>query len=177
MSHVVEATHENGVLKLEQPLPFKDQEKVRVTVASLTTEGHSVMDIEPVSLGKVRRPLLVDDDRMIRTLGTRLLEHLGYQTLLAENGEAALELYRQRSSEISFVILDLAMPVMDGAECFQSLRKIDPEASVLICSGYFQDAKVDALIERGAIGFIQKPYTTQSLAVSIDTALSVTTAT
>ena len=49
-------------IRLEQPLPFKDQEKVRVTVESLTTEGHSIMDIEPVSLGKVRRPLLVDDD-------------------------------------------------------------------------------------------------------------------
>ena len=62
MSHVVEATYENGVLKLEQPLPLKDQEKVRVTVESLTTEGHSVMDIEPISLGKVHRPLLADDD-------------------------------------------------------------------------------------------------------------------
>ena len=49
-------------IRLEQPLPFNDQEKVRVTVESLTTEGHSIMDIEPVSLGKVRRPLLVDDD-------------------------------------------------------------------------------------------------------------------
>ncbi len=62
MSHVVEATYENGVLKLEQPLPLKDQEKVRVTVESLTTEGHSVMDIETVSLGKVYHPLSADDD-------------------------------------------------------------------------------------------------------------------
>jgi hypothetical protein len=47
---------------LEQPLPFKDQEKVRVTVESLTAEGHSVMDIEPVSLGQVHHPLSADDD-------------------------------------------------------------------------------------------------------------------
>jgi predicted DNA-binding antitoxin AbrB/MazE fold protein len=62
MSHVVEATYENGALKLAKPLPLKDQEKVRGTVESLTTEDHSVMDIEPVSLGKVRRPLSADDD-------------------------------------------------------------------------------------------------------------------
>ena len=68
MSHVVEATYENGVLKLQQPLPLKDQEKVRVTVESLTTDDHSVMDIEPVSLGKVCRPLSADDD----LLGERL---------------------------------------------------------------------------------------------------------
>jgi predicted DNA-binding antitoxin AbrB/MazE fold protein len=62
MSHVVEATYVNGILKLEQPLPFKDQEKVRVTVERLTAEGHSVMDIEPVSLGQVHHALSADDD-------------------------------------------------------------------------------------------------------------------
>lgn len=62
MSHVVEAIYENGVLKLEQPLPFRDHEKVRVTVESLTPESHSVMDIEPVSLGKMHHPLPADDD-------------------------------------------------------------------------------------------------------------------
>lgn len=62
MSHVVEATYVNGMLKLEQPLPFKDQEKVRVTVDRLTAAGHSVMDIEPVRLGQVNRALSADDD-------------------------------------------------------------------------------------------------------------------
>lgn len=62
MSHVVEATYEKGVLKLAKPLPLKDQEKVRVTVESLTAQGHSVMDIEPISLGKVDHGLSSDDD-------------------------------------------------------------------------------------------------------------------
>jgi len=52
MSHVVEATYENGVLKLVQPLPLKDQEKVRVTVESLSAGNHSILDIRPVSLGQ-----------------------------------------------------------------------------------------------------------------------------
>ena len=62
MSHVVEATYENGVLRLERPLPLKDLEKVRITVESLTAGCHSIMDIGPVSLGKVLRPLSADDD-------------------------------------------------------------------------------------------------------------------
>lgn len=62
MSHVVEAIYENGVLKLEQPLPLKDRERVRVTVQSLAHEGHSVLDIRPVSLGKVLSPPSPDDD-------------------------------------------------------------------------------------------------------------------
>jgi len=62
MSHVVEATYENGVLKLEQPLPLKDHEKVRVTVESITAGSHSIVDIVPVSVGRVLRPLSADDD-------------------------------------------------------------------------------------------------------------------
>lgn len=56
MSHVVEATYENGVPRLVQPLPLKDQEKVRVTVESLSAGNHSILDIRPVSLGQVLSP-------------------------------------------------------------------------------------------------------------------------
>jgi predicted DNA-binding antitoxin AbrB/MazE fold protein len=62
MSHVVEATYEDGVLKLDRPLPLKDREKVRVTVESLTTAGHSVLEIPPIKLGQVLRPPARDDD-------------------------------------------------------------------------------------------------------------------
>ena len=62
MSHVVQATYENGVLKLEKPLPLKDQEQVRVTVETLAHGDHSVLDIQPISLGEVLKPLNSDDD-------------------------------------------------------------------------------------------------------------------
>lgn len=63
MSHVVvEATYENGVLRPERPLPFKDRERVRVTVESVTAGGHSLWDIRPVSLGKILKPRAADDD-------------------------------------------------------------------------------------------------------------------
>jgi predicted DNA-binding antitoxin AbrB/MazE fold protein len=62
MIHTVEATYENGVLKLEQSLPLNDREKVRVTSERLGCGGHSVLDIRPISLGQVLRPLSEDDD-------------------------------------------------------------------------------------------------------------------
>ena len=62
MSHVVEAIYENGVLKLEQPLPLKDRERVRVTVECRARNHHSVLDIRPISLGKALKPLSTDDD-------------------------------------------------------------------------------------------------------------------
>lgn len=62
MSHVVEATYENGVLRLAQPLPLQDQERVRVTVESLCTGDHSILDIRAVSLGQVLYPAASDQD-------------------------------------------------------------------------------------------------------------------
>lgn len=62
MSHIVQATYENGVLKLEQPLPLKDQEQVRVTVESLACGSHSLLDIRPVNLGEVLKPLTSEDN-------------------------------------------------------------------------------------------------------------------
>lgn len=62
MSEVVEAIYENGVLRLERPLPLTNQERVRVTVERLDHGSHGVLDIRPVSLGQVLRPLSADDD-------------------------------------------------------------------------------------------------------------------
>ena len=62
MSHIVDATYENGVLKLDRPLPLKDHERVRVTVEALARKPHSVLDIRPISLGQVLSPLTSDDD-------------------------------------------------------------------------------------------------------------------
>ena len=71
MSQTVEAIYENGVLKLEQPLPFKNRERVRVTVELLDKRTHSVLDIRPVSLGQVLRPPGTDDDLLGEMLQDR----------------------------------------------------------------------------------------------------------
>ncbi|MCE9547209.1 MAG: antitoxin family protein [Planctomycetia bacterium] len=62
MSHIVDAVYENGVLKLEHPLPLKNQEKVRVTIESIAVGTHRVLDIQPISVGRILHPLSSDDD-------------------------------------------------------------------------------------------------------------------
>jgi predicted DNA-binding antitoxin AbrB/MazE fold protein len=62
MTYVVEATYEDGVLKLKQPLPLKDRETVRVTIEGPDARRGSILDIRPVSLGKAMRALTRDDD-------------------------------------------------------------------------------------------------------------------
>ncbi len=102
--------------------------------------------------------LLVDDEPLILTSNQRLLKRLGYDVILAENGHQAIEAYRSAKDPIGLVILDFIMPEMDGAETFVELRKIDPNANIIISSGYSMDGKIEAILKGGARGFIQKPF-------------------
>jgi len=102
--------------------------------------------------------LLVDDDESVRKVGRRMLEALGFSVLLANDGREAIEVFRARKDDISCVILDLTMPVMDGVDAFRELRGIDPEVVVLLSSGYNEQETMEQFEGSGLAGFIQKPY-------------------
>ncbi len=107
--------------------------------------------------------LLVDDEAMIRVAGTRMLEVIGYDVIVADSGSSALDLYRKNANDIDLVILDLSMPVMDGAECFEKLKEIDPDARVLICTGHGKSEDTDQVLSKGALGVVRKPLSLEEL--------------
>jgi PAS domain S-box-containing protein len=118
--------------------------------------------VEKRESGAVRRGagtiLVVDDEQMVAELTRDILVRFGYSALIAHSGEEAVKLYRQRQQDISAVVLDMAMPVMDGREVFHRLRSIDSRVKVIITSGYSHDRDADDLLQRGASRFVQKPY-------------------
>jgi len=107
--------------------------------------------------------LLVDDEETIRALGKRMLERMGFEVITAEDGRVAMEIYEERGSEISLVVLDLTMPHMNGEETFRALRGLDPGVRVILSSGYTEHDIVGRFAGKGLAGFIPKPYTMQSL--------------
>jgi signal transduction histidine kinase/FixJ family two-component response regulator len=109
--------------------------------------------------------LVVDDDEGIRRMTYTALQRLGYRVLLATNGEEGVRIFRERHKEIAVVLLDWAMPVMNGDEALRTMLAIDSSATVLMTSGYAQTEtlqRVDAATPLA--GFAQKPYTTTQLA-------------
>jgi PAS domain S-box-containing protein len=111
--------------------------------------------------------LLVDDEESIRSVGKRILEQLGYQILLAENGARAVSLYQTQKDLIDLVILDMIMPGMGGGETYRKIRQINPEVKVLLSSGYSIDGEAQKILDEGAQGFIQKPYRIDALSQKI----------
>ncbi|MCB2213075.1 response regulator [bacterium] len=102
--------------------------------------------------------LVVDDEAGVRELLTSLFERVGYTALGAENGKVALEMIAERDGTVDLVLLDLLMPVMDGATTFAHLHRYYPDLPVLLISGYDHDERVASLLNDGALAFIQKPF-------------------
>ncbi len=102
--------------------------------------------------------LLVDDEAMILDVAGDMLKTLGYTVITAQDGTTAIDLYKQQDP-IDLVILDMVMPDMSGGEVFDTIKKINPAAKVLLSSGYSLNGQASRIIERGCDGFIQKPFT------------------
>jgi signal transduction histidine kinase/CheY-like chemotaxis protein/HAMP domain-containing protein len=102
--------------------------------------------------------LLVDDEAFVRDVGVAMLNALGYDVLTACNGKEGVEIFRRDREKISIVILDLMMPVMDGRKAFEGIREIDPDARIVISTGFSGDQDVDRLKEMGASAILPKPY-------------------
>jgi CheY-like chemotaxis protein len=125
----------------------------------------------PAQNGGNETILLVDDEAMIRNLGRTILQRHGYEILLAEDGEQALEIYQQERERIDLVILDLTMPKLSGWDTVRRLRELDPDVAVLFASGYSAEHMTESERE-GVLGFINKPYRPQELVSTVRAALN-----
>jgi len=113
--------------------------------------------------------LIVDDEETIREVASAMLEDMGFSTLTATNGVEGMECYRKHQDEITFVLLDMTMPKMNGEECYRQLRQINAKVAVILSSGYNEQEATSRFAGKGLAGFVQKPYTSQQLAEVIST--------
>lgn len=113
---------------------------------------------KPLMPGGEETVLLVDDEKAVLETAQEILMEKGYQTLTADSGESALEIFEDRHQDIDLVILDLGMPGMGGVNCLKELLRHDPETKVIIASGYSINGQAQEAIEKGAKAFISKPY-------------------
>lgn len=113
------------------------------------------------------RILLVDDEEIVRNFAARCLREMGYDVTSCGDGTQAVEFFEQHPESFDLVLLDLIMPGMGGAEVFEELRRSDPEAAVLITSGYGEESSVRKLLDRGARGFLEKPFRVHELSQAV----------
>lgn len=102
--------------------------------------------------------LVAEDEETLRELARTILESMGYQVVLASNGEEAVFAYEAVASRIDLVILDLIMPRMSGRQAYERIRAMGKSVPVIFMTGYTAVTLSSELIGEGNAALLQKPY-------------------
>ena len=127
--------------------------------------------ISPSSTLKENTVLIIDDETQLLEITSRFLKQNGYEVFTAENGEKAVSIYREAKDIIGLVVLDVVMPDMGGEACFREIRKINPNAKVLLITGFTNDDSSYYEIKGDVVGIVEKPFDLYKLTETIRNAL------
>lgn len=114
--------------------------------------------------GNGKLVLVADDEFFIRETIKKTLEERGYDVITAQDGTEALAIYASRINEVDLVVTNVEMPFMDGPALCRAIKKLKPQARILVSSGHKQQEKIQEIKQTGVEQFLAKPYTAQNLA-------------
>ena len=120
------------------------------------------------SVSRRKTVLVVDDEELVRNMVLSRLEVLGYDTIPAVDGVEGVRIFRERLNEIDLVLLDFAMPKMNGVEAFEELIRIKPDVKVILSSGYTEDVVIRRFPGPKPAGFLNKPYKLEAMKAELD---------
>jgi CheY-like chemotaxis protein len=147
----------------EQEITARESQDAESTVVRKLTHG------EPTGRETI---LLVDDEKSLRKLGTRVLSDAGYRVLEASDGAMALRVAAEEVGEIDLVVTDVEMPTLGGRGLVAELHELSPGIRVLFMSGYTDNEILRRGLRSAEAPFLQKPFTAESLRAAVRSVLA-----
>ncbi|MEN9937633.1 MAG: hypothetical protein RLZZ387_4212 [Chloroflexota bacterium] len=117
--------------------------------------------------------LVVDDEESVRQILVRLLDHIGYATLTANDGVTAVDTVRS-GTHVDGVLMDVAMPGISGVEAAQQINALAPHLPIILMSGHALPWLSKHGLAIPIAGFLQKPFTFENLRHLLHSVLPVT---
>jgi len=153
-----------GALKVESGLGIGTKFSVLFPAFDEQSEDAHAL---PVKMVPMLQPqglfLVVDDEETSRSVTCEMLQHFGYEVIVAHDGIQAVELFRKHAARLAGVLLDMTMPRMDGEETWMEISAIKPDIPVILMSGYSESEATSRFEGKKIAGFIQKPYQLEEL--------------
>jgi len=119
--------------------------------------------------------LLIDDELVVREVGSEMLESMGISCIAAENGEQGIQVYKEKRDKVALVILDIEMPGISGDKVYDMLKEINPGIKILLISGYARSYLEARYFKRKLDGltFMSKPFQLNQLSQKIKSIMNM----
>jgi CheY-like chemotaxis protein len=101
--------------------------------------------------------LIVEDEKLVAETLSDILELLGYNVTITSNGEEGLKKFKKEKFDL--IITDIHMPKLDGFQLVKKIRASDKEIPILALSGFIDSEHIQKILDMGADGYIEKPFT------------------
>ena len=146
----------NGDILIDSEMDKGTTVRIYLPATDALMETEEKPDFEDVRLsGTV---LMIEDEEMVMDVSKAMLNRLGCRVLEARTGTEGVKIAQTFNGDIDVVILDIVLPDMASKEIYSLLVKARPNLKVIVCSGYGPDGIVQEILDKGAQGFIQKPF-------------------
>ena len=151
----------NGIILADSAVGYGSTFTVYLPIVEVPRPARAVAEPSAGPASSSRSTvLIVDDNEDVMNLTQRILSAAGYRTLTAANGYDGVVTFQEHQNEISMVIMDLVMPVMDGREAAAKIRELAPDVFILFSSGFVPaDGNEQVLTEP----LLKKPFKSREL--------------
>jgi PAS domain S-box-containing protein len=165
-----------GIVRAHQGALHVQSERGRGTTFRLVLAPHHEIARKAASLPPFRTSvernqgcvLVVDDEESVRSVTRQALERIGFKVETAEDGEVALTKLAPDPRRFTVILLDYTMPRLDGAQTLREILRLNPQARVILMSGFPEQEARERLGQDTLAGFVQKPFDLPTLRAQVE---------
>jgi len=161
----------NGLLRVESEPGKGTVVRVRLPAIHVAPQESEPSGTETVTGTGTGTILIIEDEETVIEVTQAMLERFGYRVMAARTGKEAVGIAKTFDGRIDLALLDIKLPDMEGGKVYPLIMEARPDLKVIVCSGYSIEGPAREIVDAGAQGFLQKPFSVIALSEKVKAVL------